>query len=197
VIDDIAEGIANVMQMASVGPIRPNLALFGWNPGGDGSLAQHLRVADALKMSQVIVNGKELVQGQRKRRIDVYWRGRANGGLMVLLAHLLSRNWEWAQARIRLLRVVEREEGRIPARRALVELADRARLDLEPKVVVSQEPFAQILHRTSRDADCIFLGFNLPDCGAELPWQQYCDQLLEEMPTVIMVHSAGEEDLMA
>jgi len=197
VIDDVVEGIANVMQLASIGPIRPNLALFGWNYGGDGSLAQHLRVADALKMSQVIVSGRELVQGQRKRRIDVYWRGQTNGPLLVLLAHLLSRNWEWANARIRLLRVIEREEGRIPARLALVELADQARLDLEPAIIVSQEPFADILHHTSRDADCIFLGFKLPESSAEMPWQQYCDKLLKDLPTVILVHSAGEEDLLA
>jgi amino acid transporter len=193
---DIAAGITSVLQMASVGPIRPNLALFGWNRGGDGSLARHLRIADSLRMSQVIVSGRELVQGQRKRRIDVYWRGQANGALMVLLAHLLSRNWEWANARIRLLRVIEREEGRVPARRALVELADQARLDVEPEVIVSQEPFAEILHRASRDADCIFLGFRLPEPGRELPWQQYCDNLLESLPTVILVHSSGEQGLL-
>ena len=53
----------------------------------------------------------ELLHEAKKRRIDVWWRGRKNGELMLLLAHLLTLNDAWRQRPVRLLRVIENEEG--------------------------------------------------------------------------------------
>ena len=57
--------------------------------------------------------------------IDVWWRGRQNGELMLLLAHLLTKNNEWRPRPIRLLRVIENEAGRDEVRQHLTDLAER------------------------------------------------------------------------
>ena len=195
--EDIDRAIISVMQTASVGPIRPNLAIFGWTAGSDGILLRYLRTANALKMSQVVVRGEELPAPHGRKRIDVYWRGRDNGSLMLLLAHLLTRNWEWADSRIRLIRVVEREEGSEPARRALQEMVEAARLDAETFVPVSTDPFVETLRRHSADASCIFLGFILPE---ELSHDQAIQgswvRMLDGMPTTILVNNAGTSELL-
>ncbi|MBN2081038.1 amino acid permease [bacterium] len=196
VAENVSDGIASILQTAAIGPIRPNLALFGWNPGGDGSVAEHLETAAQLGMSQVLVRGQGLSMSEGAKRIDVWWRGRENGALMLLLAHLLSRNWEWADARIRLLRVVPREEGQIPARNALRDLVESARFDAEIVVPVCAEPFIDILHRYSTEAACVFLGMLLPAADKRAQWQAHLDEMLEGLPTTILVHSSGSEGLL-
>ena len=197
VAENIRDGIASVLQTAAIGPIRPNLALFGWNPGGDGSVVEHLETAAQLGMSQVLLRGRGFSLPEGAKRIDVWWRGRENGALMLLLAHLLSRNWEWADARIRLLRVVPREEGQIPARNALRDLVEAARFDAQIAVPVCDEPFVEILPRYSADAACVFLGMLLPAPDERAQWQARFDALLEKLPVTILVNSSGGEGLLS
>jgi len=193
--DNLEEGVISVLQTAAVGPIRPNVAMFGWNYHGDGALLAHLKNAEDLGMNIVVARGDAIPPPGRKR-IDVYWRGQGNGSLMLLLAHLLSHNWEWAGSLIRLIRVIENEEGRVPARVALTDLAQAARIDCEPQIVVSSEPFAAVLHRQSADADCVFLGLLTAAPEGPPAWQANCDNLLEGLPLVLLVHNTSDANLL-
>ena len=130
------------------------------------------------------------------RRIDVWWRGRKNGALMLMLAHLVTRNWEWSRASIRLLRVVRDERGVKPAREALQRLVDAARLDARAEVLPADRPFGEILAEQSGDADCVFLGFELPEPGQEDSWRERYAQLLEVVPTALLVSAPEGEDLL-
>jgi hypothetical protein len=76
-------------------------------------------------------------------------------------------------------------------------MIERARVDVEPVVVVSEDPFVTVLNRHSGDADCIFLGFDLPGDGEEPLWHQRFSRMLCEQPTTILVHSKGGEDAYA
>ena len=116
---------------------------------------------------------------------------------MILLAHLLSRNWEWSRARIRLLRVVDDPDARIPSHRALTELITAARVNAKAEVIVSERPFQEVLSEVSRGSDCVFLGFELPPPEGIAEWQQTYERLFNGMPTTIMVCSREEGDLLA
>jgi hypothetical protein len=192
--ENLAQGISAVLQTASTGPIRPNLAMFGWRGKGGGELIRHLAIANCLGMSLIVLRVPDYPL--HYRRIDVYWRGRGNGDLLLLLAHLLQCSLEWARASIRLIRVVEREEGRIPARQSLIELIENARVDATAHVKVSTEPFAQVLKEESEDASCIFLGFNLPGEDAAPAWENTWDSILEGLPPTFLVHHTSDEDFM-
>lgn len=191
---DLPSGMRSVMQTASVGPIRPNLAMFGWSD--EMRLIELLRIAASMGMSLVVLKGESLPPMRYRRRIDIWWRGQRNGSLLLLLAHLLRSNWEWAGTRIRVLRVVERPEAREPARQALQELIEEARVDAFAEVKTSQRPFAEVLHNASRDADCVLLGFSLPAAGTEAQWHARFQEMLEGMPPTLLVHNFGEEDLL-
>jgi len=195
---DVSTGIQLVLQTAAIGPVHPNLALFGWNSGSSttGDYIDYLRNAETTGMSIAIVSGDELPQAPGRRRVDVWWRGRKNGPLMLLLAHLLTRNWEWAHAHIRLLRVVSEEEGRQPALAALKQLVVDARVDAEPEVICRPQPFPEILREYSRDSDCVFLGFEIPTDEQAAEWQANYERFFAGMPTTILINSRGMPDLL-
>jgi len=201
VADTVEEGMAMLLQTASVGPVRPNLAMFGWTATAERAeaLAHHLRLAAGMGMTLVLVYDRGLPELGPGKRIDVWWRGQRNGAVMMILAYLLSRNWEWENARIRILRVVDREEGRGPALEALNALIMDSRVEAEGRVLVndSEDPFVEFLRRESADADCVFLGFDLPEQGAAAQWHRTRAELLAPLPTTLLVSSTTSEDLLA
>jgi amino acid transporter len=193
-------GIRAVMQAASVGPVRPNMVVAGWSdePERVASYWQNLAVAASLGMGLVLVVDRGLPRAEpEKLRIDVWWRGRKNGALMLLLAHLLRSNDEWDASQVRLLRLVENAEGRDPAEEALAQLAHEARLEVKPEVIVSGERFPLVLRAHSCDAACVFLGMELPSEGQELERHRILEEMLEGLPTTILVNSRGGEDVTA
>jgi amino acid transporter len=192
-------GISMLLQATAIGPIRPNLALFGWSGKMERrqTYIKELRTASALGMSLALIETKGLPVLKESKRIDIWWRGQKNGALMLLAAFLLSENWEWQNTKIRILRVVEKEEGRLPAEESLQKLIGMARVDGEVKVVVSVESFTRILHEHSVDATCVVLGFELPEIANEAEWHNCYRSFIDGMPTTILVNSLGGEDLFA
>jgi amino acid transporter len=199
VADSIEQGVSMLLQTSTVGSIAPNLAVFGWtdNPEQIGGLVRHARQAMHVGMSVALLRTPDGPVLPKGRRIDVWWRGSKNGSLMMLLSHLLTLNWEWAGARIRLLQEVSSEEDRDSAMRGLQQLVETARVQASPEVIVSERPFADILHDHSGDAGCVFLGLEFPEEGVEGEWHGNYQRMLAGMPPTVMVHSSGQEDVFA
>ncbi len=199
----VEDGVNALLQMTAIGPLPASIALFGWCGRADGlpAFLRHLRTAHVMGMSNILVMANDLATAPHvSKRIDVWWRGRRNGSLMAMLAHLMRGNWEWRQTTIRVLRMIENEAGREPALRALRELIGNARLDATAELVVSREPFGDVLRRYSNDADCIFLGFELPQPEYAEAWHSHIQNMLADMPTTLLINAApvaaGDEDLL-
>ncbi len=199
VAEDLSRGVSALLQTASAGPIKPNLAMFGWSENLENVplYCRQIRNALAVGMSVVLLQDRGLPDEKAGKRIDVWWRGHKNGGLMMLLAHLLTENWEWAGCEVRVLRVIDKEAGRTPAMEALQQVLDFARLDATVQVIVSDRKFHDLLHSHSGDADCVILGFENPDTDHEVAWHDAYNAMLAEMPTSILVCSRSGEDLLA
>jgi len=195
---DLDEGLSALLQGHAAGPLRPNVLLMGWSSDPERAVyfAHHLSSARLLGMSLILVNDKGLPQEADERRIDIWWRGRENGFLMVLIAHLMTLNWEWSKARIRLLRLISEEAGREPAAMALRTLVEAARVDAEVNILVSEAPFIEVLHRHSQDASVVLLGFNVPEEKEAEGFQEYFEGVLSRLPTTLLVCSSGEVDLL-
>ncbi len=199
VAENMERGIAMILQAASVGPIHPNLAMFGWSSKPD-RLHEHineLKVANNLEMSLVLLHSNALPLPEVRKRIDIWWRGKKNGDLMILLAFLISENLHWENTEIRILRVIENEAGRAPAMAALQELVDSARVEATVRTIVSSEPFNDILRQYSSDAVCVMLGFEIPTPDQQIYWYSTYNEYINEMPTIVMVNSYGDEGLLA
>ncbi|MEW6429792.1 MAG: hypothetical protein AB1568_17365, partial [Thermodesulfobacteriota bacterium] len=195
VADDVEGGVEALLQAVSIGAIRPNLAIFGWSHEEEhlASYVRQLRMAAALAMSVVLVHPVAMPAPETVRRIDVWWRGRKNGELMMMLAWLITENWEWEGARVRLLRAVDSEEGRQPIEAALASLVEMARMEAEIVVIPATEPFPAVLRQHSADASCIVLGLDLPAPEEERQWFIRNQLFLMDLPTTILVNS--REDL--
>lgn len=199
VTKSLDEGLTALIQGYPVSPLSPNMVMIGWpsDPERAESFVHHLNASKILDMSLIVVEDKGLPKEKGTRRIDVWWRGRENGSLMLLLAHLLTLNWDWSEAEIRLLRLIDDEAGREPSTKALQELVEEARVRAEVQILVSDSPFSEILVRHSADASVVFMGFNVPEEESALAFQSYFEDMMSKLPTTILVSSTGEADLFA
>ena len=199
---DFNDGVSHFLQANSIGPIKPNLAMFGWS--SDPSRAQifmgNIQAAASLNMSIGLIYGKELPVLKQKRnqyRIDIWWRGMRNGSLMVILSYLLSLNSEWSGAEIRVLRVVGTPDEIDLARVELETLSKAARINVTVKPIVSDDIFPNLLRRYSGESTVVFLGFSVDADTDPERFQAAYTELLQGMPTTIMIQSTGEADVLS
>jgi hypothetical protein len=193
------EGLTALLQGHAIGPLRPNVVLMGWSTDQEraGLFVKHLNSVLLMGMSLILFWDQGLPKTKMNRRIDIWWRGQENGSLMILMAHLLMLNWEWSEAKVRLLRLIQDEAGRQPATLALKELVDAARIDAEVQVLVSEDPFTEVLHRHSEAASVVLLGFKLTEENDADKFKKHFEQMLSGLPTTLLVCSSGEADLLA
>lgn len=197
---DFDEVLPVLLQAHSLRPLKPNLVMFGWPQEAERveALTRHLRTAATLGMSLLVVRGRDLPTGKREdRRVDLWWRGRRNGSLMLILAHLLVENREWHGARVRILRRITDEEGREPATAALEAMAAAARIEVQVNVVVSVNPFPKVLNRYSHDAACVMLGFGVDMLDDPAVFRRRYTGMTGHLPTTLLVCSSGDADLLA
>ena len=196
---NVDEGLSALIQGQSIGPLQPNVVFMGWASDKERALPflKHLISAQSLGMSLILLKDNGLPEKATSKRVDIWWRGKDNGSLMVLASHLLTLNFEWSDTKIRLLRMIQNEEGREPATHALKEMVEAARIDADVQVIVSESPFKDVLHRHSSDASVVFLGFILPDEEEAEQFQSRYEEMLSGLPTTLLFCSSGEADLMA
>ena len=196
---NLDEGLSALIQGHAIGPLQPNVIFMGWASDEERSVpfVRHLMSAYSLGMSLILLKDNGRPKDGKPKRIDIWWRGKDNGSLMVIISHLLTLNYEWRGAKIRLLRMIQKEEGRDPATHALRNMIDKARIDADAQIIVSGSPFKEVLHRHSSDASVVFLGFIMPDEEEAVQFQARYEEMLSDLPTTLLFCSSGEADLMA
>jgi Amino acid permease/Solute carrier family 12 len=198
--EDLLEGVKALLQCHGIGGVRPNTLLLGWSD----DVAQLERFAEVLRLSARLQRNVVLVKREEKRErwetipgdIHVWWQGRRNGALMLILAHLLVQNPEFRRRRVRLLQTVPEESARERAHAHLVEITQRARVDAAPTTVVYGSVHEAVVN-TSREAAIVLLGFDPPAEGEHIQFFQEIEVLTEGLNDVLLVHAAQELDLDA
>jgi hypothetical protein len=195
----LSDGIEYLIQCSGLGALRPNTLLLGWP--GDTDKASPL-VATMRTVQQL---GRNIVIGRfgdsdddpkipPAGTIDVWWRGRKNGELMLLFAHLLKQNAAWRNHTIRLMRVVTSEEAKSEVLNHLNELANESRIEIQARVFVSDHPH-HVIGKQSKDSAITILGFELPEPGREKKFFNLIEQLTERLPRTLLVSSIGNVKL--
>ncbi|MBN2580560.1 MAG: amino acid permease [Pirellulales bacterium] len=191
----LSDGIESLVQCHGLGSLRPNTVLLGWpgDPARAESFAATLRTVVQLRRSIVAVRFAEEPADPWEAppgTLDVWWRDLENGELMLLLAHLLTKNDEWRQRPIRLLRVIENAAGREEVLRHLTELIDSSRIRATPEVVIDSDVYRAI-QTNSQNAAIVFMGFNAPAEGEEKSFFDRMERLADNLPRVVFVDSVG------
>jgi amino acid transporter len=186
---DPFEGAQRLVEIYGLGQVVPDTVLLGDSEAPKSrdrycQLITHLHQAER---NVVILRDQGLSDLKHRRRIDVWWGGlHANGSLMLILADLLKRNIAWRNAAIHLKLVVADEDAAEKAQPNLEELITQLRIDATPEVMVAQGSFDEILQKSSRAADMVFLGMATPGEN----FQQYYETLqtrTANLPSSVMV----------
>jgi amino acid transporter len=197
--EELADGIRWLVQCHGIGGLKPNTVLLGWPNDSEKfeSFGRLLRTVQRLGKSSIAVRCSEDVEDPWRidtGTIDVWWRGEKNGGLMLLLAHLLKQQLGWRNHQIRLLRVVRTEEARIEVVTHLTELSRRARISATTHAIVSDDP-GKTIQLKSRSAAVVFLGLGIPEEEQDDQYCQHMERFVGDLQTVVFVDSAGDMSL--
>ncbi|WP_419581119.1 amino acid permease [Stieleria magnilauensis] len=195
VASDYTAGVQALVQCQGLGRLRPNVVLMGCPLSADrmhvfGGLLRNL---EGLDRSVVVLRQIDESEGEDvapSGTVDVWWRGRANGELMVLLAHLMLSHPTWQGRQLRLLRVVQSDSAIDEVNSHLEGLLREARIVGQTKVVVSDNA-AHAIQTTSRDAAFVYLGLAIPAEGEDTEFLMHLEELVGDLPRVALVRSGG------
>jgi solute carrier family 12 (sodium/potassium/chloride transporter), member 2 len=192
---DPFSGGERLVAMYGLGPLVPNTIILGDSEQQSVREAYCRMVAGFhSRQRNVLIVRDDPERGfGRKRRIDVWWGGlQANGGLMMLLAYLLTRNVDWADADVHIKLVVPTQDAAAAAYANLTSIIAGLRIGATGEVLVADgRPFPRIMRESSMDADLIFLGMATPDQDF-VNYYRRMHALVIGMPTVVFV-LAGQD----
>jgi amino acid transporter len=197
IVPDFEKGLVGIVQANGFAGLQANTVMFGW-PTDNRALARLLgmvRTLNRLQKAVIIARFPEPTGPPERQRIDLWWRGKQdNGDLMLMLAHLLSLNPEWRNARVSLRSVVENEADRKAQQSELIELITEARVKANVAVVVRppDKTVTQVIQENSRKADVVFLGMMVPEPGEELAYAERLNDFVQHLGAVVLVRNAGK-----
>lgn len=199
VVYSVVDGIVDVSQANGMAGMSSNTILLGWP--SDTSLQVDflaaMRKLERLKKSLIIgrIRPKHLFRPEaHKRSIHVWWGGiERNGDLMMLLAHLLTRNPSWRDAKVKIMSVASTEVAKVRTETYLNELIPSVRIDATAHVKIKPKELsvAEMIQQESGEADVVFLGLATPKAGEEENYAQRLDALAGDLPAVFFVKNAS------
>ena len=112
----------------------------------------------------ILQNDFKLNYGGAKK-IDLWWGGlKGNGGLMMIIAHLIKTSPRWQNIQVCVKMVVASEEAAKGTRENLKKILLEMRVDFDYEVIVSQgRRFWDILQEESKDSTMGMMGLKVPD----------------------------------
>jgi amino acid transporter len=197
VVQDFEVGAITVAQANGLAGIETNTAMFGWSDKVERREST-LAIIESLAhvgISSVICRPGPLQAARRRRQIHVWWGGlQHNGDMLVLFAHLLSLNPEWRNADIRIKSVATTEMMLRRNEALLTRVVSNARISAQTEVMLkpADRSIQQLMCEQSSDADAVFLGLRSVTAGGETEYAKRIDDLLAELPTVMLIRSSGE-----
>lgn len=195
VVDDIYRGAVQVAQSYGMGSFEANTVLLGWpgKPDRVPAYVEMLHDLTRLDRSLLMLRHRAPAGFGARKRIQIWWGGlHGNGGLMLLLAYLVTAHDRWRGAEVSLMTVVDDDDERPTAERGLTQILERARLVATPRVITrGSRSMAEIMKEESRGVDLAIIGIRLPD--RDRPSDVFFErmsELLEHLPTTVLVHSS-------
>ena len=194
---DPFSGGVQLVNTYGLGALVPNTVMLGDTQEAENHAAysEMIRHFHRAQRNVIIVRDDAERGFGRQQRIDVWWGGlNKNGGLMMILAHMLQNNSEWQKAIVTIKMMVPTEAAAEGTRANLYNMISTMRVDFRQKIIVSDErPFWEVLRQESAKADLIMLGLAEPDDD----FQAYYENLSErtqDLPTTVFILAAQEID---
>lgn len=197
VIENFESGVISAIQANGMAGLTCNTVMICW-PDKIEYLSKYLsimrRIA-SLHRSFVIgkIENSDFIH-KKQKVIHIWWGGlQRNGDLMLLLAHLLKQSQVWKNSTIKVISIALNESIKDKTEKILLELIPETRIHAQPLVLVKpkDKSFIDIIHKTSADADMVFLGLNTPAKGEEDEYAQRLLELAGDLKTVFFVKNSS------
>lgn len=195
---DLRAGMATLVQSWGAGPLRSNTVLVNWleaisEEGSSAQLWYARMLAGAVRLDQhVVVLDTDSDAWDRlatikpeARRIDVWWFSAESSRLCLLLAHLMTRTEEWADASLRVLAPADDEADAERVRSNLAKRLQEFRIDASLEIVVA--PTLESVRWHSDDAAMVFLPLRIEGMHLADPFGFGLAQTLAPLPIVALV----------
>jgi amino acid transporter len=197
VVSQFESGTINITQANGIAGLNSNTIMFGWSDKRKRmiSMLKTIRIISGLQKSSLLVRMNELPKKTNRERMDIWWRGKhSNGDLMLLLAHLLSLNDEWKNAKIIIHTIILREEDREFMLKNVQDMIDEVRIKAEAKIIIKPQDksVTEVIHENSRNANLVFMGLKLPFEGEEKDYVVRLEELSDGLETTVFVRNAEE-----
>ena len=204
VAPSLIQGIQTLVQGYGIGPLKANTILLNWfehQPTTNLGIRQILygrRIKTAFRLGCNIIvldaNDKEWTHLESsipagERRIDVWWRDDASSHLMLLLAYLMTRSQNWADATIRVLTQKFEHTPEQALENLRLKLED-FRIEAQPKVI--SDVSAETIAAYSMDAALVFLPFRLKGNQPFDPFDRPIEEILNSLPITALVLAAED-----
>ncbi len=167
--DSFEKGVTTLLQVGGLGQFKPNTVLMGWSEDTvrKASFAQTIRHILQLERNLLIFREAPGENEQLEKVIDVWWHARMNGTLMLTLADLLRANGRWRNHRLRVLRVVSDEAGRVTVENDTRQAMADLRIEADLRVLVEIRPILEVIVEVSRLSEICFVGLAIDVAGPE------------------------------
>jgi amino acid transporter len=190
-------GAKQLVSTYGLGAMVPNTILMGASESTENleSYCSMIEHAHTARRNVLVVRRAEVQEKSSRKRIDIWWGGlKQNGGLMIILAHLLQGSINWQNAEVNLKLLTRSEKAAAGASENLAGMLRSMRVKLKEKVIYEpQKDFYELLRESSSEADLVMLGMAAP--SSEINYRQYYQQLTDKtrsLPTTVFVMASQE-----
>jgi len=190
------DGVSHLAESYGLGSIEPNTIIVGATQKEEDKTqyCQMIQRFYQLQRNVLIVNkGEEEPVFGDKKRIDVWWGGlKGNGGLMMILAYLMSYSIDWRRSVVHLKMVVDDEKAIPQAEENLIGILEEIRIQAEIDVIAAKgRNFDSILLESSKAANLIFMGMATPD-EHFIDYYEKAMARISGLPTTILALAAQD-----
>ncbi|MFN4762997.1 amino acid permease [Gillisia sp. Q332] len=192
---DAYQGASEFVKYYGLGTVTPNTVILGdsENEGSRQKYADMITHFHELNRNVIIIANDDKKGFGDRNQIDIWWGGvKGNGGLLLILGHLLKGSRSWRDTKVTVKIMVDNVNSAKDAKRNLSSIIARLRIDAELEIIVSKgRSFDEVLHNSSKDADMVLLGLAEPDENF-MEYYKKMQQLIAPLPTTILVRAADE-----
>jgi len=202
IVPSFPAGALMLVQAHGIGGIVANSILMGWSRTSEGRSQQMKLMVDFvhLKKSVLFLAYNDEKGFGDKSVIHVWWQGRGgNEDLMLLLVYFISQHSSWRDTTLKLLRVIDNEEGIADTKAHMESILKDVRMDAQAVVLVREPnmPFADVIKQHS-DASLTVLGMAVPKDDQLEAYSIRLNNLVSGIGTVLLVRNAQDEhDILA
>jgi amino acid transporter len=177
-------GAIQLVNSYGLGSLVPNTILLGDTEENSHHDAYTQMIGHFYKSKRnvIVLQNNFILDHHKNKQIDLWWGGlKGNGGLMMILSHLVKSSPHWLHVDVCIKMVVPTEEAAKGARKNLTNILAGMRIDFRTQIIVSNKRiFWDILNEESAKSEMVMLGLKAPDDD----FSNYYKQLKENTKSI-------------